>query len=235
MKEYQHYMISYENADNLRTDISDAQSNNVSFYNPKQVEIVETPGTSAIVAADASGLTFSLTTTINLHFGSRIMIPETGIIMNNQMDDFSTPGKSNAFGYAPAEPNFIRPGKRPLSSIAPVIVENPDRSVRLVVAAAGGSRIITATTQTLWHMLDHGLTAAGALAKPRMHDQLVPDELLLEYDFDNQTAAFLQWRNHSVSWVAPGLSSTQAISIQANRTFEAASEPRQVNSGGFAI
>src|SRR5579871_4806897 len=84
------------------------------------------PGTSHIVAADENGMTISLTSTVNLLFGSRLMVPETGLIMNNEMNDFSIPGASNAFGYVPSPANYIRPGKRPLSSISPTIVEFPN-------------------------------------------------------------------------------------------------------------
>ena len=79
--------------------------------------------------------------------------------MNNEMDDFSTPGSSNFFGYLHTPSNYIRPFKRPLSSISPTIVETPDGQVYFVVGAAGGSRIITATVQNVWHVLEKGLDA----------------------------------------------------------------------------
>jgi len=79
--------------------------------------------------------------------------------MNNEMDDFSTPGRSNFFGYLDTPNNYIRPFKRPLSSISPVIVETPDGHVYFIVGAAGGSRIITATVQNVWHVLEKGLDA----------------------------------------------------------------------------
>lgn len=135
------------------------------------------PGTSHIVTADASGMAITLTTTINLLFGSQLMVESTGVIMNNEMNDFSIPNSSNAFGYVPSPSNYIRPGKRPLSSISPTIVEFlSNNTLYFVVGAAGGSRIITATIQNLWHVLDQGLNTAAALAQPRLHDQLQPNQ-----------------------------------------------------------
>lgn len=105
------------------------------------------------------------------------MVPETGVIMNNEMNDFSIPGSSNAFGYVPSPSNFVRPGKRPLSSISPTIVEFlANSTLYFVVGSAGGSRIITATIQNLWHVLDQGFNSTGALAQPRLHDQLQPNQ-----------------------------------------------------------
>ena len=121
-------------------------------------------------------MAISLTTTVNLLFGSQLMVPETGVIMNNEMNDFSIPGSSNAFGYVPSASNFIRPGKRPLSSISNTIVEFvANNTLYFVIGSAGGSRIITATIQNLWHVLDQGLDSEAALARPRLHDQLEPN------------------------------------------------------------
>lgn len=193
------------------------------------------PGTSHIAAIDHSGLAISAITTINLLFGSKVMVPETGIIMNNEMDDFSIPNSSNSFGYIPSEANFIRPGKRPLSSCTPAIVTHPNGTVFFVAGSAGGSRIITATIQNIIHAVDEGLSAAEALAQPRLHDQLVPNRVTFEYDYDNETVSFMEARGHNVTWVGPGESTAQAIRVLPNGTFDAAGEPRQADSGGFAV
>jgi gamma-glutamyltranspeptidase/glutathione hydrolase len=235
VEKYQDEMIEAATAADLRGRISDLHTQNVTYYDPKNIEILDTPGTSTIVVADASGLAFSLTTTINLLFGSQIMIPETGVIMNNEMNDFSIPGVPNAFGFQPSEANFIRPGKRPLSSISNTIVDNADGSLYLVIGSAGGSRIITAVIQGLWHVLDQDMTTHDALAAPRMHDQLVPNTAMFEWAYDNATTAYMAARGHNVTWMAPGLSSAQALRLLSNGTFEAAGEPRQVASGGVAV
>ncbi|KAE8367894.1 gamma-glutamyltranspeptidase [Aspergillus caelatus] len=233
--EYQNDMLKQSTIDEIRGKISDLHTQNVSAYDPKGLESLDTPGTSHIAAIDHTGLTISAITTINLLFGSKVMVPETGMIMNNEMDDFSTPGSSNAFGYVPSEANFIRPGKRPLSSITPTIVTHQNGSVFFVAGSAGGSRIITATVQNIIHAVDEGLSAAEALAKPRLHDQLIPNQVRFEYTYSNETVAFMKSLGHNVTWVAPGDSTAQAIRVLPNGTFDAAGEPRQLDSGGFAV
>lgn len=235
---YQAEMLQANTSAVIRAKISDYHTLNTSAYDPKGLESLNTPGTSHIVTADASGMAISLTTTLNLLFGSMIMVPETGVIMNNEMNDFSIPGHSNAFGYRPSEANYIRPGKRPLSSMAPIIVEYPNGTLYYVIGAAGGSHIITATIQNLVHVLDGNMTAPEALAQPRLHDQLIPNRVSFEwppFGYDNSTVAFMKGRAHNVTWVAPGQSAVQGIRRLPNGTFEAAAEPRQLNSGGFSI
>lgn len=127
--------------------------------------------------------------------------------MNDEMNDFSVPGVSNAFGYAPSPANYIRPGKRPLSSISTTLVEHLDNATfYFAIGAAGGSRIITSTIQNLWHVLDQGMSTAQALAQPRFHDQLIPNQVSFETTFDNATVADMKARGHNVTWVAPGQS-----------------------------
>jgi gamma-glutamyltranspeptidase/glutathione hydrolase len=236
---YQEQMVSAKTAAEVRAKISDTKTFDVSYYDPKGLESLETPGTSHIVSADASGLAITLTTTVNLLFGSQVVVPETGLILNNEMNDFSIPGTSNAFGFIPSPANFIRPGKRPLSSIAPVIVERPNATtgadaLYIAVGAAGGSRIITATIQNLIHMLDGGLSAPEALASPRIHDQLVPAQVRFEYSFDNATTAYFKELGANVTWATAG-SVAAALRRLPNGTFEAAADPRLFYSGGFAV
>jgi len=235
LDEYQADMISEATASAVRAKINPLHTLNTSAYDPSGFESLQTHGTSAVVTSDASGMAVSLTTTVNLLFGSHIMVPETGVIMNNEMNDFSIPGSSNAFGYVPSPANYIRPGKRPLSSISPTIVEHANGTLYFVVASAGGSRIITAVLQNLWHVLDQNATAPEALAAPRLHDQLTPNTVSLEYAYNNETAAFLRERGHNVTYTAPGGSTAQSLRRLSNGTFEAAGEPRQLNSGGFAV
>jgi gamma-glutamyltranspeptidase/glutathione hydrolase len=235
----QESMISEQTAKEVRAKISDTRTFDTAYYQPKGLEQLDTPGTSHIVTADHTGLSVSLTTTVNLLFGSRLVVPETGVIMNNEMNDFSIPGTTNSFGYVPNPNNYVRPGKRPLSSISPVIIEHLDcpagKAFYAAVGAAGGSRIPTATLQTIVHMLDGGMSTLDALAQPRMHDQLQPEQVSFEYAFNNGTTAFLKGLGKNVTWVAPGQSTAQGLRRLANGTFEAAGEPRQKNSGGFAV
>lgn len=235
MTEYQSEMLSQATATKIRSKISNYTSYNVSYYNPDNIEVLTDQGTSHVVAADHTGLSVSITTTINTIFGSRVMVPETGIILNNEMNDFSTPGSTNAFGYEPSEANYIVPGKRPLSSISPTIVEYPGGGLFFISGSAGGSRIITATAQIIHNAIDRHMTSHEALLEPRMHDQLSPDYVSFEYLYNNETTAYMKSLGHTINWVAPGSSTAQALRRLPNSTFEAAGEPRQLASGGFAI
>lgn len=235
-EKFQRDMLSGATGQLIRSKISDAKTQDTAYYNPEGLESLETPGTSHIAVADASGMAVSLTTTINTFFGSHVMVPETGVPMNNNMDDFSVPGMTNSFGYLPSPANFIRPGKRPLSSMSPLIAEVRDgKRLYFVLGAAGGSRIITSTVQNVIHVLDEGKTAPQALAMPRLHDQLTPAVTTFEWAYNNATVQYLKNLGHNVSWVAPGQSTAQAVRLLPNGTFEAAGEPRQLNSGGYAV
>lgn len=149
------------------------------------------------------------------------------------MNDFSIPDVPNEFGFQPSTANFIKPSKRPLSSITPVIVTHPDGTFFAAVGAAGGSRIISATTQTLFHIINDGVDIKWAVHEPRLHDQLLPNTLLVEKRFNVSTVADLKRKNHNVTWVAEGLSAVHAV--QWDNGFKAGNDPRQKNSGGFVV
>jgi gamma-glutamyltranspeptidase/glutathione hydrolase len=155
--------------------------------------------------------------------------------MNNEMNDFSIPGVRNEFGFTPSPINYIKPGKRPLSSITPIIVEHPNGTLYLSIGAAGGSHIITATLQAVWHVLNHNMTLPESLKQPRMHDQLLPAYTEFELGFDNGTVDSMRRRGHNVTWIGNHVSAVQGVRRLWNGTFEAASEPRQLNSGGLAV
>ncbi|TWU78994.1 hypothetical protein ED733_008293 [Metarhizium rileyi] len=235
LDEYEAHLLDEHHAKQTRLRISDDHTLPVSQYDPKRVKLPESHGTSHIVTADKSGIATSLTTTVNLLFGAQIMEPSSGIILNNEMNDFSIPGVRNEFGFEPSVANFVRPGKRPLSSVTPVIAAFPNGELFAAVGAAGGSRIISATANALWHSIEHEMTMREALRQPRLHDQVMPNTLLLEYGFDAATAAGLVERKHNITWVKPGLSAVQAIRRLDDGSFEAANEPRQKNSGGLTM
>ncbi|KAF5025674.1 hypothetical protein F66182_2280 [Fusarium sp. NRRL 66182] len=233
LKAYQKMMVSEDTAQHIREKITDGPLR-TEAYNPEGLEILDTPGTAQLVATDQSGLSISFTTTVNLIFGSKLMVPETGVVMNNNMNDFSVPGKSKAFGLLPGEANYIKPGKRPLSSMSPIIVEEIHDASPLVTGASGGTRIITAILQVIVNVLDKKMTLSEALKAPGLHDQLSAQKITFEYSFDNSTVAYLAKMGHNITWVGPGQSAVQAVSMSPNRTFEAVAEPRQENSEGFA-
>ena len=115
----------------------------------------------------------ALTSTINTEFGSKLVSPSTGIVLNNEMDDFSSPGEVNHYGLAPHEANFIARGEAALSSMSPTIVTR-DGKLYAVAGASGGPRIITATAQLLLNVIARGMSPLDAVNAPRLHHQLVP-------------------------------------------------------------
>lgn len=235
MIDYQQEMISEETAARVKNKISDDRTLNVSAYNPDRLKEFTDRGTAQVVAVDAKGLAISATTTINYVFGSMI-ISSTGVIMNSEMDDFSSPNTTNQYGYKASPANFIRPGKRPLSSISPIIVEFFSNStVYTVIGAAGGSRIISSVVQNLWFILDRGMSGPEAVAQPRLHDQLIPNQVEFDYTFDNNTVDFMKGREHNVTWVNPCIALVQAVRRLPNGTFEAAGDPCLHNGAGYAI
>ncbi|GCE97968.1 gamma-glutamyltransferase [Zygosaccharomyces mellis] len=152
---------------------------NWTYYKPAY-EINEPHGTSHLSIVDSYGNAVSLTTTINLLFGSLVHDPITGIVFNNEMDDFSQYDRSNSFGLAPSRYNFPSPGKRPLSSTAPTIILNELGMPDLIVGASGGSRITTSILQTIVRSYWYNMPLLEAVAYPRIHHQLLPDLLEVE-------------------------------------------------------
>jgi len=131
--------------------------------------------------ADSKGNAVATTTTINSGYGSGVFIRGAGFFMNNEMDDFSAqPGHANQFGLVQGEANAIVPGKRMLSAMSPTIVLDKDGKLFLVVGAAGGPTIITATTQIILNAIDNHMTLADAMRAPRLHHQAWPDTLFFE-------------------------------------------------------
>lgn len=141
----------------------------------------------------------ALTSTVNLLFGSRIMDRATGIILNDQQDDFSSPGVVNAFGYSPSRSNYVGPGKRPLSSITPVIIEDENGQLEMVIGGSGGSQIVSATLDVIINSLDFKQDIFDAVGAPRLHHQLMPNLLGAEIGFDIEVLEKLAERGHTVS------------------------------------
>ncbi len=153
-------------------------------------------GTTHFSILDAAGNAVACTETINTHFGSYVVEPKFGVVLNNEMDDFtSLPGTPNAFGLIQSEANSIEPGKRPLSSMTPTIVVREGKA-EFVVGASGGPRIITATAQVLFQMMRFGQPAAAAVNAPRIHHQWSPD--VLEVEKSQLPTAELERFGHSV-------------------------------------
>lgn len=185
--------------------------------------------TTHLSTADSEGFWVALTATVNTTLGSKVVIPGTGIVLNNEMDDFSAqPGQTNFFGLVGAEANAVAPGKRPLSSMSPTIAtRNGDPF--LAVGAAGGPTIISQTLLAVVQAIDFGKTPHEALAQPRLHHQWKPDEVVLEAGWNDGVAAELRRRGHSVREVRR-LGAAQAVGKVGDH-LEAASDPRLEGQG----
>ncbi|HTA18701.1 MAG TPA: gamma-glutamyltransferase [Polyangia bacterium] len=182
-------------------------------------------GTTHLAIIDAAGNAVSLTTTVNLSFGARLVAGKTGIVLNDQMDDFVMQvGVPNAFGLIGNEQNAVAPKKRPLSSMTPTIVMDGDQ-VKVVVGGAGGPTIITATTQVLLDVVDWNLDAQAAIVAPRIHDQWFPAVLGVEPGLPQPTLDALARDGQKVK-PAPGPVGKVNVLVRAGKGLDAASEPR---------
>ncbi|KAJ4715626.1 Gamma-glutamyltranspeptidase [Melia azedarach] len=151
----------------LQQNISDDTTFSADHYHEKWNEIEE-HGTSHMSIVDKDRNAVSLTTTINAFFGSKILSPSTGIVLNNQMDDFSMPGNDTRSNLKPAPVNFIYPGKRPLSSMNPAIILKNGK-LNAVLGASGGAQIIPATTEVFLNHFVHGKSPLDAVIEPRFY------------------------------------------------------------------
>jgi len=166
--------------------------------------------TTHFSTADAAGNWVAATATLNTSFGSKVIVPGTGIVLNNQMDDFSAqPGVTNYFGLPGAAANAVAPGKRPLSSMSPTIVLKAGQPI-LAVGASGGPTIISQTVLALVNTLEAGLDWEAALRQPRFHHQWRPDELRVESTVPPDVRRELERRGHRVVEVR-SLAATQAV------------------------
>jgi len=182
--------------------------------------------TTHFSTADTDGWWVACTATVNTSFGSGAVIPGTGIVMNNEMDDFSAqPGVPNAFGLIGAEANAVAPRKRPLSSMSPTIVLRAGKPI-FTVGAAGGPTIITQVLLAIIQVVDFGKTPAEALDQARFHHQWKPNRLLVEKAIGQGVIDTLRAKGHTVEIVS-SLGATQSIGLgQAGNPFTGASDPR---------
>jgi len=191
----------------------------------------ESGETTHFAVMDRHGNVVSNTTTLNFGFGTGIVAAGTGILLNNEMDDFSAkPGVPNAYGLVGEEANAIAGGKRPLSSMTPTIVFKDGRPW-LATGSRGGSRIITSTLQVIVNAIDHGMDLGTATVAPRLHHQWLPDEVRVEPGFPEETVQRLKELGHQVTGTKD-IGTTQSImSLEAG--FHGVSDPRR--AGGLAL
>jgi len=185
----------------------------------------ESPETSHLTVVDQDRMAVSLTFTVNRGFGSGVVVPGTGILLNDEMDDFAiAPGVPNAYGLVGGEANAIAPGKTPLSSMTPTLVLEGN-NLRLAVGAPGGSTIITTVLQIVLNVLVFDLDVAQAVSAPRIHHQWLPDFLLVESGISETTLDELRRRGHQLQTGRIWGNAT-AIVVQPDGTLAGAVDPR---------
>lgn len=220
-------ILNKDTAGAIRANISDDRTFPVEYYNPHW-EPIENHGTTHMSTVDIDDMAVALTSTVNLVFGSKLMDPKTGIILNDEMDDFSIPGTPNAFGLQPSPYNYPEPGKRPLSSCVPTIVER-DGHFEMALGGSGGSRILTSVLQIMLNVYNHDLNIMEAIENPRVHHQLMPNVVDIESGFSSSAVKFLATRDHNVtvSDITLGKSEVQAVMRKADGVVYAASDSRK--------
>ncbi|BCL34695.1 gamma-glutamyltransferase [Nostoc sp. MS1] len=186
----------------------------------------ESPETSHINVVDDERNAVSLTFTVNYGFGSGVVASGTGILLNDEMDDFAAaPGVPNVFGLVGNEANAIAPRKTPLSSMTPTIITENER-LRMVVGAPGGSTIITQVLQVILNVLEYNMDAGAAVSVPRIHHQWLPDQLRVEsWGLDALTLQDLRRRGHNVKEIIPW-GNINAIVVTKTGDLEGAADPR---------
>ncbi|GMN33564.1 hypothetical protein TIFTF001_004234 [Ficus carica] len=237
-------MLSPKFAEELRKTINDNKTFGPAHYGGKWNQMHD-HGTSHLSVIDTQENAVSMTATVNAYFGSKIMSPSTGIILNNEMDDFSMPAKVSTGVLPPALPNFIRPGKRPLSSMSPTIVLK-DNHLKAVVGASGGAFIFGAVGEVLINHFARGMDPFSSIMTPRIYHQLIPNVVKYEkwttvtgdhIEFPVYLREALQKKGHVLQGLAGGTICqfiVQDVEIsKANnhiRRIVAVSDPRK---GGF--
>nr|WP_324257649.1 gamma-glutamyltransferase [Cellvibrio fontiphilus] len=205
---------------------------NISYGNPDvDIQHLMNKHTTHIAAADLQGNWVAITSTVNTSFGSKVVIPGTGVVLNNQMDDFSAQvGAANAFGLVGSDANAIAAKKRPLSSMSPTLVFKGEQPV-MTLGAAGGPTIISQVVQTLLYRLQYDIPLAEAMAQPRIHQQWNPNLLFVEAAMPTPIQESLKQKGHELK-IWPRMGASQAIELKDGKLLPVA-EPRVIeqNSG----
>lgn len=234
-------MLSTKFAAKLKKTIFDNMTFNASHYGGKWNQIHD-HGTSHISIVDGKRNAVSMTTTINSYFGAKFLSPTTGILLNNEMDDFSMPAKNLEDVPPPAPANFIHPGKRPLSSMNPIIVLK-GKKLKAVIGASGGSFIIAGTTEVFLNYFAREMDPFSSVMAPRSYDQLIPNVLQYEnwtaatgdhFEVPEMTLEALKRKGHVLQSVAGGTICQfivlEELDSSTSGKFVAVSDPRK---GGF--
>jgi gamma-glutamyltranspeptidase/glutathione hydrolase len=212
-------------ADHLRQGIAPNRARAAADIRPGGPEPYESDQTTHFSIVDENGDAVANTYTLNLPYGCGLIADGTGILLNNELDDFAAkPGAANAFGLTGGDANAPGPNKRPLSSMSPTMVLR-DGQLQIVTGSPGGSRIITTVLQVILDIVDHGLNVAEAEDAPRVHDQWLPDELRIERGLSPDTIKLLEAMGHKVV-VRESMGSANTIQRKDGMLL-GASDPRQ--------
>jgi gamma-glutamyltranspeptidase/glutathione hydrolase len=190
---------------------------------------VEGTHTTHVSVADGHGGFVAVTTTLNALYGARVLVPGTGVLLNNQMDDFSTrPGEANRYGLVQGPHNEVAPGRRMASSMAPTVALDPSGVVRVVLGSPGGATIPSTVAQVLANIIDHGMDPASAVAAPRLHRQDAPEALYFERGgLDPEALASLRARGHTPE-ERPGFQGdVQLVALRCDGSLLGLSDPRR--------
>ena len=207
------FLLAKDYASNRRGLINSDSATPSSEIAPGVMPTPESPDTTHYSVADSAGNVVSNTYTLNFSFGSHITIPGTGILMNNEMDDFAArPGFPNAYGLVQGEKNSVAPGRRPLSSMTPTLVFR-NGEPWLATGSPGGSLIITAVMQTILNAMAFDMNIAEAAAAPRVHHQWMPDRVLIEPGISRDTLDILEGMGHNIESTRRTLGRTNSIQL----------------------
>lgn len=212
---------------------SSSQATPSEKISPATFTATESPNTTHYSIMDSDGNAVSNTYTLNFSFGSGVMVPGTGILLNNEMGDFSAkPYEPNAYGLIGGDANAVEGGKRPLSSMTPTLVFK-DGKPWLAVGSPGGSRIITTVLQTVVNVIDHEMNIAAAVAEPRFHHQWLPDKVFVEPGFNGDTLELLEARGYSIEPTRT-MGSSNSI-LWDGEWFQGAADPRKPDASAVRV
>lgn len=220
------WLTSKAYAAKLRAAIPNDHARKSAEVRPGKAPGYESPDTTHLSVVDDKGWAVSLTYTLNFSYGSCLVADGTGMLLNNEMDDFSAaPGKPNAYGLLGGEANAIEPRKRPLSSMTPTLVQQDGRLVA-ALGAPGGSRIITAVFQVLLNNLVYGFNAQTSVSLPRIHHQWYPDQISFEFGLSPDTRDRLQAMGHQLAPIN-AIGQVMLIRVRPDGVLEAGADPRR--------
>lgn len=198
-------LTSDEYPDSIRKRIDDERTYNNPDHYGVNVTVHEDHGTAHVSIIAPNGDAVSVTSTVNAYFGSMVLSPSTGILLNNEMDDFSSPNITNSFDIPPTLKNRVKPGRRPFSSMSPAIITDSNGDVKLTLGGNGGTQITTSIAQVIIRTLWFGEDIKKAIDAPRFHHQLLPNYIEHEERFPKDLLGELKKKGHHLHLLGSGM------------------------------